>query len=242
MDADRSSGDHRSSGTFLEAQLEDRGAHPWCPRAHDAARSPEQPAESTGLVDPSTLPGPADHQLARADLLRGRNTCSGQRHDHRCRQLHHDETTPAPVEGFPPSAASSTVRPRHAPPKVRAEAMEPQDFLASPGAFSRSRRKKVSELETRHYLANGSKTAPAAKEAIAWAGETQAQMVDLKFCDLLGTWQHMTLPVSAFDESAFDDGLGFDGSSIRGWQGISESDMLLMPDASSAILDPFTEA
>jgi hypothetical protein len=99
---------------------------------------------------------------------------------------------------------------------------------------------KVSELETRHYLANGAKTKPAAKEAIAWAGETQAQMVDLKFCDLLGTWQHMTLPVSAFDESAFDDGLGFDGSSIRGWQGISESDMLLMPDPSSAILDPFT--
>ena len=52
----------------------------------------------------------------------------------------------------------------------------------------------------------------------------------------------MTLPISAFDESAFDDGLGFDGSSIRGWQGISESDMLLMPVASSAILDPFTEA
>src|SRR5439155_823804 len=66
--------------------------------------------------------------------------------------------------------------------------------------------------------------------------------VDLKFCDLLGTWQHMTLPISAFDESAFDEGLGFDGSSIRGWQGISESDMLLMPDASSALLDPFTEA
>ncbi len=100
----------------------------------------------------------------------------------------------------------------------------------------------MSEIETRHYLANGAKTAPAAKEAIAWAGETQAQMVDLKFCDLLGTWQHMTLPVSAFDESSFDEGLGFDGSSIRGWQGISESDMLLMPDPASAILDPFTEA
>ena len=100
----------------------------------------------------------------------------------------------------------------------------------------------MSEIETRHYLANGQKAAPAAKEAIAWAGQTQAQMVDLKFTDLLGTWQHMTLPVTAFDESAFDDGLGFDGSSIRGWQGISESDMLLMPDASSAILDPFTAA
>jgi glutamine synthetase len=119
--------------------------------------------------------------------------------------------------------------------------MEPQDSRESWGFFA-FKEGNVSEIETRHYLANGSKSAPAAKEAIAWAGETQAQMVDLKFCDLLGTWQHMTLPVSAFDESAFDEGLGFDGSSIRGWQGISESDMLLMPDPSSAILDPFTAA
>src|SRR5689334_22379734 len=95
--------------------------------------------------------------------------------------------------------------------------------------------------ETRHYLANGQQTTPDAREALEWARETRAAMVDLKFCDLLGTWQHVTLPIGAFDESAFDDGLGFDGSSIRGWQGISESDMLLMPDASSALLDPFTE-
>ena len=98
----------------------------------------------------------------------------------------------------------------------------------------------MSEMETRHYLANG--TQPDAREALDWVTQTRAQMVDLKFCDLFGRWQHMTLPVTAFDESAFDDGLGFDGSSIRGWQGISESDMLLMPDPTSAILDPFTEA
>src|SRR5256885_1597579 len=96
--------------------------------------------------------------------------------------------------------------------------------------------------ETKHYLANGEATAPAAREALEWALETRAAMVDLKFCDLLGTWQHVSLPIRAFDESAFDEGLGFDGSSIRGWQGISESDMLLMPDASSAIIDPATEA
>ena len=58
----------------------------------------------------------------------------------------------------------------------------------------------MSEIETRHYLANRQRAlTPAAKEAIAWAGQTQAQMVDLKFCDLLGTWRHMTLPISAFD-------------------------------------------
>jgi glutamine synthetase len=97
-------------------------------------------------------------------------------------------------------------------------------------------------IEERHYLANGGEVQPHAREALEWAWETRAAMVDLKFCDLLGTWQHMTLPVRAFDESAFDEGLGFDGSSIRGWQGISESDMLLMPQAETAILDPATEA
>jgi glutamine synthetase len=100
----------------------------------------------------------------------------------------------------------------------------------------------MSELEERHYLRNGSEALPDAREALEWAGETRAAMVDLKFCDLLGTWQHMSLPVRALDESAFEDGLGFDGSSIRGWQGIAESDMLLRPQAESAILDPVTEA
>ena len=107
--------------------------------------------------------------------------------------------------------------------------MEPRDFVV-PGLFAfLDREVGMSEAETKHYIANGSKEAPAAREALEWAGETQAQLVDLKFCDLLGRWQHMTLPLRAFDESAFDEGLGFDGSSIRGWQGISESDMLLMP-------------
>src|SRR5919198_292814 len=122
--------------------------------------------------------------------------------------------------------------------------MEPQDSEKSWALFlwSDAGRSGMAAEETKHYLANGQTTAPDAREALEWARETTAKMVDLKFCDLLGTWQHMTLPITAFDEPAFDDGLGFDGSSIRGWQGISESDMLLMPDASSAILDPFTEA
>jgi glutamine synthetase len=100
----------------------------------------------------------------------------------------------------------------------------------------------MSELETRHYLRNGAETLPDASEALEWARDVQVAMVDLKFCDLLGTWQHMTLPLRAFDEHAFSEGLGFDGSSIRGWQGISESDMLLMPQAETAVLDPATEA
>ncbi len=66
-----------------------------------------------------------------------------------------------------------------------------------------------------------------------------AEMVDLKFVDLLGTWQHCSFPVDILDEDTFEDGLGFDGSSIRGWQGIHMSDMLAVPDSDTAFLDPF---
>jgi glutamine synthetase len=66
-----------------------------------------------------------------------------------------------------------------------------------------------------------------------------AEIVDLKFCDMLGTWQHCAYPVDDLDEGTFKDGLGFDGSSIRGWQDISVSDMLAMPQPETARLDPF---
>src|SRR5207253_6525554 len=106
-------------------------------------------------------------------------------------------------------------------------------------SWSSTRGSEMAELEKelRHYLEGSAEP----RAALEWSRQTSAAMVDLKFCDLLGTWQHVTLPIGSFDESAFDEGLGFDGSSIRGWQGISESDMLLMPDPASAILDPATE-
>ncbi len=66
------------------------------------------------------------------------------------------------------------------------------------------------------------------------------QVVDLKFVDLPGLWQHFSISAREFDESAFTDGVGFDGSSIRGFQEINESDMLLLPDPTTAFLDPFT--
>ncbi|HEX4563328.1 MAG TPA: glutamine synthetase beta-grasp domain-containing protein, partial [Solirubrobacteraceae bacterium] len=83
------------------------------------------------------------------------------------------------------------------------------------------------------------KSDPAASDVLAMCEKLGVRMVDLKFTDVPGTWQHMTLSTKAFDEGAFSDGLGFDGSSIRGFQQIAESDMLLMPDASSAKIDPF---
>ena len=64
------------------------------------------------------------------------------------------------------------------------------------------------------------------------------QVVDVRFTDLPGTWQHFSIPAATLDEEMFEDGLGFDGSSIRGFQAINESDMLLIPDLSTAFVDP----
>ena len=72
-----------------------------------------------------------------------------------------------------------------------------------------------------------------------FAKEHGAKMVDLKFTDLLGTWQHCSFPIDTWDENIFEDGVGFDGSSVRGWQAINVSDMLAVPDASTVKLDPF---
>jgi glutamine synthetase len=77
------------------------------------------------------------------------------------------------------------------------------------------------------------------KEFFEFAKKNNAKMMDLKFCDLLGTWQHCSYPIETLDDSIFTDGLGFDGSSIRGWQEIHESDMLAICDPNTAVIDPF---
>jgi glutamine synthetase len=77
------------------------------------------------------------------------------------------------------------------------------------------------------------------KEVLDMAKEFDAKMVDLRFMDFPGLWQHFSVPLSELDESSFEDGFGFDGSSIRGWQPIHASDMLVIPDADTAKMDPF---
>ncbi|MDA8172366.1 MAG: type I glutamate--ammonia ligase [Nitrospiraceae bacterium] len=77
------------------------------------------------------------------------------------------------------------------------------------------------------------------KEVLEFAKKNKVAMVDLKFIDFPGIWQHFAVPVGEIDEKTFVDGLGFDGSSIRGWQAINASDMLVVPDPATAILDPF---
>jgi len=87
----------------------------------------------------------------------------------------------------------------------------------------------------------GTERQATGKDVLALAQEHGVRMVDFKFTDLPGTWQHLGLSIHSLDEEAFDEGLGFDGSSIRGFQEIAESDMVLLPDPTSAVIDPFHE-
>jgi glutamine synthetase len=80
------------------------------------------------------------------------------------------------------------------------------------------------------------------KDVLAFAKENGAKMLDLRFMDFPGLWQHFTVPIGQLDEGSFEDGFGFDGSSIRGWQPINASDMLVIPDPATARMDPFTQA
>lgn len=76
-------------------------------------------------------------------------------------------------------------------------------------------------------------------KVLAMAKEKGVRVVDFRFMDFPGVWQHFSVPLSELEESSFDDGFGFDGSSIRGWQPINASDMLVVPDATTAKIDPF---
>jgi glutamine synthetase len=79
-------------------------------------------------------------------------------------------------------------------------------------------------------------------EVLALCKEKNVQVVDLRFMDFPGLWQHFSIPVSVLDNDAFEDGFGFDGSSLRGWKNISESDMIVVPEPATAMIDPFMKA
>jgi len=78
------------------------------------------------------------------------------------------------------------------------------------------------------------------QEVIQLAKDKDVKIVDFKLCDILGSWQHFSVPVNELNEGVFEDGLGFDGSSVRGWKVINASDMLVIPAAETAFIDPFT--
>jgi len=77
------------------------------------------------------------------------------------------------------------------------------------------------------------------KQVLDLVKKNKVKVVDIRFMDFPGVWQHFTVPISELDESSFEDGFGFDGSSIRGWQPIHASDMLVVPDSATAQMDPF---
>ena len=77
------------------------------------------------------------------------------------------------------------------------------------------------------------------KEVLDFAKKNKTKMVDLKFLDFPGLWQHFSVPLHELEEDSFEGGFGFDGSSIRGWQPIHASDMLVVPDPDTAVMDPF---
>ena len=78
-------------------------------------------------------------------------------------------------------------------------------------------------------------------EVISLLKEKDVKFVDFRFTDTKGKEQHVTVPAHTIDDDVFEDGKMFDGSSIAGWKGIQESDMILLPDAVSTVLDPFAE-
>ena len=91
---------------------------------------------------------------------------------------------------------------------------------------------RITQTELRDRMSN-------AKSVVKLAREQGVRMVDLKFVDTFGTWQHFSVPVSELTVAVFSEGFGFDGSSIRGWKSIESSDMLAIPDPTTAFVDPF---
>ena len=79
------------------------------------------------------------------------------------------------------------------------------------------------------------------QDVLAMIRDNNVKIVDFRFTDYPGLWQHFSVPADEVDADTFEDGLGFDGSSMRGWQSIDESDLLVMPDADTAFVDPFLE-
>ncbi|HTT67133.1 MAG TPA: type I glutamate--ammonia ligase [Gemmatimonadales bacterium] len=94
----------------------------------------------------------------------------------------------------------------------------------------------VAKTASKRSTSKASAAQPA--DVIRLAKDSGVQVIDVRFTDLPGTWQHFSIPVGELSEDMFEEGLGFDGSSIRGFQAINESDMLLLPDPASAFVDP----
>jgi len=97
------------------------------------------------------------------------------------------------------------------------------------GPWSSKKRNFISRFGREQFFQRVKGQTLTPKEVIAFCRSANVKAIDLRFVDFLGHWGHTTIPVSALSESIFENGLGFDGSSVRGWQQVDESDMLLIP-------------
>src|SRR5215470_1784014 len=122
-----------------------------------------------------------------------------------------------------------------APPAWEAEAHFEPDCEVVAGVSATPTRKRHWRGEASMFL-----NCATTQDVLKSIKDNSVRMVDLRFADLPGTWQHFSVPPSALNEDAISEGIGFDGSSIRGFQEIQESDMLVVPDPTTAFLDPFT--
>src|SRR5205814_2790680 len=125
-------------------------------------------------------------------------------------------------------------------PHRRWEDLRAADRRRGPHSDRRARRRR--DLENEELVKGGARrmATQTPKDVVKFAKDNKVEAVDLKFLDLLGIWQHFTIPTSELTEELFEEGNGFDGSSIRGWQPIHASDMLVVPDPTTAVMDPFT--
>src|SRR5439155_20251818 len=78
------------------------------------------------------------------------------------------------------------------------------------------------------------------KEVLALIRQREVTTVDLRFMDFPGVWQHFAIPADALTEETFEEGIGFDGSSVVGWRAINEADLLVVPQSETALVDPFS--
>src|SRR6184192_4893631 len=79
------------------------------------------------------------------------------------------------------------------------------------------------------------------KDVLKFVADEKPAYVNVRFTDLVGAWHHLTFPIEELSEKSFEEGFGFDGSSLRGWAAINESDIVLSPDPDTAFIDPFYE-
>src|SRR6516162_214044 len=157
------------------------------------------------------------------------------------------------MQGFSVLASRPQQRPRDASdfrrlttqaPKRSSEqvAQERLAGLAAPARHHRERRSAVNALTPTERRMPMSYNCKTPNDVIKVIKNDKIEMIDLRFTDLPGLWQHFSVPPRALDANSFSDGVGFDGSSIRGFQEIQESDMLVVPDPTTAFVDVFAEA